>query len=215
METEKLELLHDHHKDSFSWIRERERQRDRLFLIAIGLFGGLASAVLFSANLSAVLRTLRIAGSQADLSVLPASAVLSAIWIFTLAITLRYCSVAITVERQYSYLHLLEARISEELGDERIYQREGRAYNDEYPAFTTWAWISYVFIFPVLASITAVALAVIEWTRLPSSWPYKTLDSAVAFALVITLFLYRLWPVIKRRRPVDIVYSQQDDDAES
>lgn len=166
MEAEKLELLHDHHKDSFSYIRERERQRDRLFLILIGLFAALTSAVLFSANLTAVLRTLRIAGSQADLSVLPANAVLSSLWIFTFAITLRYCSVAINIERQYSYLHVLEAQISDELGDARLYRREGRAYNDEYPAFMSWAWISYVFLFPALASMTAVALAATEWFRL-------------------------------------------------
>ena len=32
-----LDVLHDHHKDSFSHVREREKQRDRLFLVLIGL----------------------------------------------------------------------------------------------------------------------------------------------------------------------------------
>jgi hypothetical protein len=110
MENEKLALLHDHYKETFSYIRDRERQRDRLFLVVIGLFGLLTTAILFSAGFSIALKEVGIAGSKADLSSLPAGAILGATWVFTLAMTLRYCQVCIVVERQYPYLHTLGSK---------------------------------------------------------------------------------------------------------
>ena len=43
----RLEVLHDHYKESFSYIRERERERDRLFLILIALFALLALEIQY------------------------------------------------------------------------------------------------------------------------------------------------------------------------
>lgn len=205
MDAEKLELLHDHHKDSFAYIREREKQRDRLFLIVIFLFAALAVAVLASKQFGSVLGSVQFAGSQANLTVLPASAVLSALWVFTFVITLRYCQVCIAVERQYSYLHSLEETISRELGQNGAYQRESRAYTDNYPVFSTWAWISYVYVFPLLTTATAVGLVVTEWVQLPSGWVSKAIDTVIALATSLTLFLYRLLPLtsqwVGKRKP--------------
>lgn len=198
MENERLALLHDHYKETFSYIRERERQRDRLFLIVIGLFGLLAAAILFSVGFSAALHNIQIAEAKADLSMLPAGAILGATWVLTLAMTLRYCQVCIAVERQYSYLHTLEYHISQEFDGDSLYQREGRAYTENYPTFSQWAWISYVYTFPLLAIGLAVGFVVTEWLRLPSRWPYKTLDTVLALATCTTLFLYRVLPAVSK-----------------
>jgi hypothetical protein len=214
MENEKLALLHDHYKETFSYIRDWERQRDRLFLVVIGLFGLLATAILFSAGFSAALKEVGVAGSKADLSMLPAGAILGATWVFTLAMTLRYCQVCIVVERQYPYLHTLEQQISQEFGDDGLYQREGRAYTENYPAFSQWAWVSYVYTFPVLAIGVAVSFIVTEWLRLPSGWTYKTLDAVLGLATCTTLFLYRVLPAVSKLNSKRLAKAAPNVDAE-
>lgn len=200
MNEEKLQLLHDHYKDTFTLIRDRERQRDRLFLVVLGLYGVIAVAVLFSVSFSAALKNAEVAGVKADLSTLPAGALLGALWAFSLAMTLRYCQSSIVVERQYGYLHTLEAQISKELGGGGLYQREGQAYLERYPAFSTWAWVSYTYVFPLLLILLAVAFIVTEWLRIRSGWAFKTLDTALAAATCTTLVLYRFMPVLRRIR---------------
>jgi hypothetical protein len=165
VDSSKLEILHDHHKDSFSYIRDREKQRDRLFLLEIALIAFLAVAVLFTANLGAVLQSVKFADAQANLGQLPIPAVITGSWAFLFALTLRYCQVGIVVERQYDYLHVLEARISSEFGDSNLYVRESAAYLRSYPVFSSWAWVSYVYIFPTLIVLVTTTLTEVISTR--------------------------------------------------
>ena len=51
MNTDNVDILHDHYKESFSHIRDREKQRDRLFLFLIGVLGLLFLEVQYPANL--------------------------------------------------------------------------------------------------------------------------------------------------------------------
>ena len=136
----KCQILHDHYKESFAHIREREKQRDRLFLILIALFGLLAFEVLYPTAVVLSTVELPVANVKLDVSYLPLSAILSTTWVFVLAILLRYGTVAITVERQYAYLHKLEEKISNIFGDVEIYCREGRDYKKNYPIFSWWVW---------------------------------------------------------------------------
>lgn len=198
MENEKLQLLHDHYKETFALIHDREQQRDRLFLVVIGLYGLLALAILFSISFNTVLKNVEVAGTKVDLSTLPAGAILGALWAFTFTITLRYCQVSIVVERQYSYLHSIEEHVSAELGGDGIYEREGRAYLENYPAFSTWAWISYAYTFPLILTLVTIALIVTEWLRIPSGWTYKALDTTLAAATCTTLILYRFLPALRK-----------------
>src|SRR5215217_8064842 len=104
----RLEVLHDHYKESFSYIRERERERDRLFLILIALFALLALEIQYPINFRGAVGTLTV-----------------------LVITFRYCRASSNVEGQYTYLHTLEDKISAELKDKELYRREGKAYESE------------------------------------------------------------------------------------
>ena len=70
------------------------------------------------------------------------AALLSATWVFALAVALRYCQGSITIERQYDYLQKLEDELSPEFGG-TLYRREGREYHDRYPAFSSLAWRFY------------------------------------------------------------------------
>ncbi len=88
--------------------------------------------------------------------------------------------------------------MSGELGDEGLYRRQGRAYLDDYSLFQDWAWICYVFLFPVAAAVAVLALISTEVARLAYPWPNKALDSVVALALVICFYLYRWHPPRER-----------------
>ena len=124
----RLDVLHDHYKESFSHIREREKQRDRLFLVLIGLFALLSLQILYPTDFGGALGPLKVSGAEVDIGALPLPALLSASWVFTFAIALRYCQVSINVERQYPYLHALEDKISAAIGDPDLYRREGGEY---------------------------------------------------------------------------------------
>lgn len=191
---QRLDVLHDHYKESFSYVRERERQRDRLFLVLIGLFALLFFETQYPRGFGGALGPVDVSGAEVDLGALPLPALLSASWVLTLAIALRYCQVSINVERQYSYLHALEEKISLELGDEGVYRREGRAYAKDYPLFSDWAWVSYVFLFPVAALLATVVLQASEWTGLAYPVAYKLFDSVMALGIAVSFYLYRVHP---------------------
>lgn len=197
MPKSQLDILHDHYKESFSYIREREKQRDRLFLILIGLFALLVFEVQYPANFEGALGPVKASSAEVDLGALPLPGLLSVSWVLTFAIALRYCQAAVNVERQYGYLHGLEEKISQELGDEELYRREGRSYLEKYPLFQEWAWICYVFLFPAIVMLAAFTLVYLELTRLPYPLFHKVFDVVVALAVVTSLYLYRLHPLKK------------------
>jgi hypothetical protein len=189
-----LEVLHDHYKESFSYIRDREKQRDRLFLIVLGLLTLIAVEILYPADFDGALGRFELSGAQVDISSLPLAAILGSSWMFTFALSLRYCQVCINVERQYEYLHGLEEKISKQFGDAQLYSREGKSYLEDYPLFSDWAWICYVFIFPLIVVLVIATLLIVEWTALSYSLPYKLFDSLTALAVITSFFLYRLLP---------------------
>ena len=74
----RLEILHDHYKESFSYIRERERERDRLFLILIALFALLALEIQYPINFRGAVGTLSFLGIELNVDALPLPAFLTA-----------------------------------------------------------------------------------------------------------------------------------------
>jgi hypothetical protein len=189
----RLEVLHDHYKESFSYIRERERERDRLFLIA--LFALLALEIQYPINFRGAVGTLTFLGIELSVDALPLPAFLTATWVTVLVITLRYCQASTNVERQYKYLHTLEDKISAELEDDELYRREGRAYKSEYPLFSWWAWRFYVVVLPVIAIIVTVVLIYNEWARLDYPLLGKLFDVISASGIAVSFVLYRIVPL--------------------
>lgn len=196
----RFQILHDHYKESFAYIRERERQRDRLFLILIALFGLLAFEVLYPTTLSQVLPAVEVpvVNAKLDVSHLPMAAILGTTWVFVLAILLRYGKVTITIERQYSYLHKLEEKISSIIGDAGMYCREGQAYEKKYPAFSWWAWCFYTILFPLLVLYATIILIGVEWRTLDTSIHSKIIDSVLALGVLISISLYRIVPFVRK-----------------
>lgn len=198
MSDTRLEVLHDHYKDSFSYIREREKERDRLFLILIALFVLLAFEIQYATDFLSALSAITILGVKANLSTLPLAALLGATWLFVLAITLRYCQATISVERQYDYLHTLEDKISARLGDDELYRREGRAYLNKYPTFSDWAWRFYVDLLPLIVAFAVAVLAYQEYTGSGNSLLSRLVDAGIAVGVVLSFILFRIASLVRR-----------------
>src|SRR5215211_1581584 len=191
----RLEVLHDHYKESFSYIRERERERDRLFLILIALFALLALEIQYPINFRGAVGTLSFLGIELNVDALPLPAFLTATWVTVLVITLRYCQASINIERQYKYLHTLEDKISGELKDDELYRREGRAYKSEYSPFRWWIRRFYVIVLPVVAIIATGVLIYNEWAKLNYPLLGNIFDLVSASGVAVSFALYRIVPL--------------------
>ena len=69
----KLEVLHDHYKESFLYIRKREKQRDRLFVYVIVAIGILFLEVQYSDLITSVLDSVKLEFIEFNVSVFPIS----------------------------------------------------------------------------------------------------------------------------------------------
>ncbi len=197
-----VETLHDHHKDTFKYIRDREKQRDRLFLMLLGLLDLILIQVQYSTFTEAF--EVDVAGIKANLAKIPCCLILSMSWTFLLALMLRYFQVAIHIDRQFDYLHGLEAYISELLGPDaqskQIYRRESTAYLVKKGShFRDLVWIFYSFIFPLIVVVALVWAGIQEYSLKTINSGNKFYDLAIAVAGLISILFYSFrygWPTI-------------------
>lgn len=187
MEPDKLTILHDHYRDTCAVMRAQRKARDRYFyfviaLLSVALFD-LSAPEKFSETVADVLRAKLDVSTAPDLSY-----VRSILWFLLLGLTVRYCQAALNVERQYTYVHNLEAKLSTHF--DGAFTREGAAYLADYPWFLSWAHCLYTFTFPLLLC----AIAIIWTYRLiPGSipWPLAVwFDVTVTVAILISIGLY-------------------------
>lgn len=194
-----LDVLHDHYKESFGRVRELERSRDRNFLWTIVLFGLLALQVGYPAEFGGSIQRISLLGGEMNLRALPLAALLSATWVLALAVSLRYCSISIAVDRQYPYVHYLEEQISPMVGGDQLYQREGYVYLTDYPMLLNVAWLAYVVVFPLIVTAASIAFLWWEWRELPYQVAHQVFDTAIGTAVIGCFFLYRVQPYVARR----------------
>lgn len=195
----RLELLHDHYKDTFSYIREREKQRDFLFLLVIALFGVLFLEVQYPANFQAIFSEIQAQGAKLDLRAIPLAAIMSVTWTIVLIFAIRYCQVSISIERQYDYLHKVEEKLGDIFGDSEIFCREGAAYLSKYPLFSTWTWIFYTALFPIIVVAAVIPLLYVEWSSPNYPVYHRVYDTIIALAVIASFVLYRIAPYVQER----------------
>lgn len=193
----KLEVLNDHYKESFSHIREREKQRDRLFAIIIAFVGILFLEIQYSDIFSNILGNIKLEFVELNVSIMPISVFLSITWTYLFIVVLKYCQSSILIERQYDYLHKLEKKISDVFEDQNIYCREGKAYLDEYPLFSDLVWIFYILIFPTIVILSVGLIIYLEGYKIQAPLYYLIYDSLLAIGVIISFILHRFFPLAK------------------
>ncbi len=190
----RLEILHDHYKETFARVLAVEKERERLFLIVIGLYALLSLEIGYPAAIGGALEKVSLLGTEISLKDLPLPALLNATWVLTLAISLRYCRTSVWVNRHYPYVHHLEEVISPGLGGGDIYRREGKVYLQDYPPILNVAWFAYAYFFPILVIAATGGLLIWEYRQLTYAWPHRLLDGAVGITLITLFFIYRVQP---------------------
>jgi len=197
MDSLKLNILHDHYKETFSHIRERERQRNRLFVLIVALIGILFIEISYSDIFPKIFENINLGSFNLDLSKLPIFVFISITWTYLFILVLNYCQAIIIIEKHYEYLHTLEKKLSDIFNDKEIYSREGRVYLKNYSAFSNFVWIIYVHIFPVIFIISIAFLIIFEWGMKNSLYPYLIYDSIIAITIAFCFFLHRIWPLYR------------------
>lgn len=199
------EILYAHYKDSCERIREREKQRDRLFLIVLGLLGVLVLIFRYSVVLHAAVPEISLGGIKIKLSEVPISVLLSTAWTFLAALTLRYYQVTLDIEKKYDNLHILEKRLSAVLEDPGAINRESAGYlTKKGKWFRHWVWLFYTVAFP------AVIISIIVWAIAneicvgSTPFAHRVYDIVLAaFTLIsVASYLGAIW-LKKKREPDD------------
>ncbi|BAE49958.1 hypothetical protein [Paramagnetospirillum magneticum] len=205
MSDDQLKTLHEHYKDTFALQREREKERDLLFLIVIAVLGVLFLEVGHPVELREALAEPSSTGLKLKVVALPWHAIVSATWAMFLALLLRYSQACVQVERQYPYLHDLEKRLGMLYGDDgttdmkfTAFSREGDAYTNDYPMVGEWVWLLYVVVFPALAITAIFTLLNIEAGQQDLPIGHFLFDRTVAGTAVATIILYRFVPPIRK-----------------
>lgn len=186
-------FLHDHYKDTYSRIRERERQRDRLFLIVVSLLGVLLLQLHHSLLLQQTVTEATIAGAKFNLSKIPIPVLLSTSWVFLAIFLLRYYQVVIHIEKQYDYLHPLQSQLSKALGEGGDIRRESTGYFTKKASFFRhWVWIFYTCLFPVFVLASIGWAMFLEWNTTLIPIVYKCFNSVLALIIACSIILYGL-----------------------
>lgn len=147
---QKLQVLHDHYKDTFSLQREYLKFRDRLFIYVLTVVAIMVVFMIIPTESSSVLANIakEKLGSEFTFN---QNAINTVIWFVTLCLVLRYYQINIVVEKQYQYLHKIEP-ILNQLADvgQSIFHREGLEYLNKFKFFSTVVFYLYTLIFPAM-----------------------------------------------------------------
>ena len=155
-----LELLYDHYKETYSLVKTRLDERNKLFILTIFM---LCILSLFMVNPESLITTLsKWLADNYHLEInMEISIIQSLIWFVVLYFTIRYYQTTTYIERLYAYIHKLEKTISEFSG--QPFTRESQSYLDEYPMLLDFISIIYRVIFPIIYSIILIVKIITEF----------------------------------------------------
>lgn len=195
------DIIYDHYKESFDLSKKAQAQRDKYFAISIILIAILF--LLFIEPNTTVDIGKSILKEKLDLDVkYSVSVIQSFIWFLLMYYTMRYYQRVIYVERQYHYIHKIEETLRNQV--DKIFDREGDNYLNNYPAFGNFIEFIYKYIFPVLHFLIISIKIISEWKVYESIYNV-ILNTAIAVIINIMTFLYiiflhpKLSTVFKRR----------------
>src|SRR6266508_113115 len=143
----KLELLYSHYCDTFSVIQSLVKTRDRFFIGILVLLAVMSFQIALPTESGSVI--LEFARTKLGVhGTVSISFLGSVLWASLLFVVVRYFQVAVYLERQYRYIHLLEAELSPSYSGVP-FTREGVFYLANYPWFSVWVARLYTWAFPI------------------------------------------------------------------
>jgi hypothetical protein len=188
-----LEIYYDHYKDSFSYLRQYLKQRDKYFMYSVILL----SLVFFNSMLPEDFEIVskELIKHKIGIKEFSNLKLINSFLLFSLlSVVIKYFQINLLIERQYSYLHHIEKRLSFKLKEFNIF-REGKAYLNQYPIFGSIVHRIYTIGFPFLLTI----LLLTKWkTYFSSSNDFKlvsffSFDTLTIWTTITLTIFYLIW----------------------
>lgn len=156
---ENKDIIYDHYKETCEICRNKEKDRNKLFIM-VGILLTLLFLFMIAED-NTIKIFYEVLQEKYDLDVtLSVETIQSLIWGLLLYFTIRYYQQCISIERMYQYIHQIEERMSNELEFEII--REGKNYLQEYPWILNYIWIIYTVVFPIVYLVLIVINLIVD-----------------------------------------------------
>ena len=197
MEDTKVQTLYDHYKDTFMYLREYLRLRDKLFLFALIVITAMFLNITLPTESTKMVSNLISSKLGVTIS-MDKSFFDSMLWFVLVSLVLRYFQTTTYIKRQYDYLHKLEDSLTVNLGEKLIY-REGAGYLDNYPLFLTWAHLLYTIVFPLLLISMVFVKIYLEIRGCQQIGLSIILDVIFSAMILISTGLYLHFVLVKKR----------------
>lgn len=182
-----IDLLYDHYKDTYALSKQSQGHRNKLFVYLCVLE---ALSFLFLIRPDTALEVFA-AGINAhfDTGLVFGNVILQTLlWILIAYVTVRYCQETLYVERLYPYLDNLEKAIMQE-SKTKIFEREGEAYQRDYPMVLNFIDLFYKMFCPVLFVGINIVRISMEWKG-KSITPALICDTAIFSVIFIVTWFY-------------------------
>lgn len=158
---DKMQILHDHYKDTFSLQREYLKLRERLFIYVLLTVAIMVILSIIPGHTSSEALTKIAEDKLGTKIVINQDAIDGVLWFVLLSFVVRYFQANNTVERNYDYIHKIEPELNRLFNEGAstpnlsLFQREGQEYLNNYKNFSNVVFYLYTVIFPViLLSVT-------------------------------------------------------------
>jgi len=187
----RLEVLHDHYKDTFTHIQSYLKLRDRLLVYVLLVVAAMLFQIYSTRDADAVLSE-AIKQKFGVTTTINTSFIGSLLWFALLALLVRYYQAVVHVDRQYRYIHGLEKSLNPIFGGS-TFTREGSSYKTGYPLFSGWTHILYTFMVPVILMGVVVARLVFDFSVLTASSLLLWVNLVIAISIYVSTVLYVIW----------------------
>lgn len=195
---DKTELLYDHYKETVKASTDMQVNRNSLFVyvcvfVVLNFLMLLFPQVISSMLFAYFQETYNLSLSEL-LGIFP-----TGIWLINAYVMVRYFQAAVYVERQYSYIEVLELEIAKETGLS-CFDRESKSYLDNYPKVLDLIHVFYTWMIPALLLIINSVKIILEWKSTQGS--AITLANTVIYIFLLALTILYLFFLHHRSKPV-------------
>jgi hypothetical protein len=191
-----IEIYYDHYKDTFSYLREYIKLRDKQFIYVVFLFGLLFFNTFSPIEFKEVTKIL--IEKQTGIMQNSFSLLDSVLLFLVLSFSIKYFQSNILIQKQYKYLHKLEEDLSKNFENFEI-SRESKGYLNDYPIFSSIVHRIYTMVFPSLI----ILLSIIKWMNIVNNQSidsYFWFNTMTIISIIGLTTFYLYWINFKRKK---------------
>ena len=184
---DKSELLYDHYKETFTIIKDNLTQRNRFFVM---LFVIMTLQFLFAISPKSIANLITtIIQNSYNVDISGQMVIIQCLlWLVLLYFTMRYYQSTVYIERQYNYIHSLEAQIADLMNVK--FDLESGDYLNNYPKMNDMIDILYKWIFPFIYCLVIFRKIISEFQN--SSFGFPVIFDIIIFTCCFVLTILYL-----------------------